>query len=582
MWIDVRQSGLRPFACLCVDKTGDTLPQRDKTHLTDKKRGGSLIEMKRLGCTALVAVGLLAGCGGGGSEGGASTNPPPVTIGPVAFKDVTGMAPADAGLGQPFNVQWVLPTNTTLSSVVLDATASSGAGLTKSSCAITAGTLAVSATSADITIPNACDGKLVNDVRLRITVKGSDGQTTSATYPFVTPSTPAEFLPTRVQLPVLRITTDNGAPIVSKEVYITGQMSLVSNVAGAPAVNGGLQIRGRGNSTWDLHPKKPYRLKLTDKQSLLGMPSSKDWVLLANYSDKTLLRNAAALDLGAKLGFPWTPRSAFVEVYLNGRYDGVYQLMENIKVAKDRVNIDELAAADVGADKITGGYLLEVDFREDGYTMHTAIDDLPIVFQSPETPAPAQEAYIKGYINDFETVLHSSTFADPATGYAAYIDVDSFIRFYLVNEVFRNVDANMWSSCWMYKPRGGKLYMGPLWDFDLAAGNANYADAFQNSGWHIRTAKWFSRLFEDPAFAARVKTAWNAIKTDELPAMFQQITSGAASLQQAQLNNFQRWPILETWVWPNYQVPGTYAGEISYLNVFLTARIAWMDQQFNP
>jgi len=537
--------------------------------------------MKRLGCMALVAAGLLAGCGGGGgSDGGGTPNPPVNTI-QVAFKNLSGSAPADAALGQPFNVEWELPANVTLSSVALEATATSGISPNTSTCSATAGSLAVSATSATITIPNACERKTVNDVRLRLTVKAADGQTASTSYAFVAPATPAAFLPKRVQLPVLRITTDNAAPIVSKEVYITGQMSLVSNVAGAPAVNGGLQIRGRGNSTWDIHPKKPYRLKLTDKQSLLGMPSSKDWVLLANYSDKTLLRNAAALDLGVRMGFPWTPRSAFVEVYLNDRYDGVYQLMENIKVTKDRVNIDELAAADVGADKIGGGYLLEVDFREDGYTMHSTIDDLPIVFQSPEQPAPAQEAYIKGYINDFEAVLHSSTFADPTTGYAAYIDVDSFIRFYLVNEVFRNVDANMWSSCWMYKPRNGKLFMGPLWDFDLAAGNANYADAFKTDGWHIRIAPWFKRLFEDPAFAARVKTAWNEIKADELPAMFQNITSSAAGLQQAQLNNFQRWPILETWVWPNYQIPGSYAGEVDYLSSFLTARINWIDQQIN-
>jgi CotH kinase protein len=542
--------------------------------------------IKRLECLALVVAGLLVGCGGGGSDSGGSPNPNPnppvVNLPPAAFKDVVGTAPADAALGQPLNVQWVLPAGASLSSVVLDATALSGGSPTKSSCIVTAGALAASATSADITIPNVCAAKTVNEVQLRITVANASGQQATATRSFVAPPTPAAFLPQRVQLPVLRITTDNAAPIVSKEVYLNAQMSLVSNVVGAAAVNGGLQIRGRGNSTWDIHPKKPYRLKLTDKQSLLGMPSSKDWVLLANYSDKTLLRNAAAFDLGTRMDFPWTPRSMFVEVYLNDRYDGVYQLMENIKVAKDRVNMDELAETDVGADKITGGYLLEVDFREDGQTMHSSIDDLPIVFQSPEEPVPAQEAYIKGYINEFETVLHSSGFADPATGYAAYIDVDSFVRWYLVNEVFRNVDANMWSSCWMYKPRGGKLFMGPLWDYDLAAGNANYADAFKTEGWHIRNAQWFSRLFEDPAFVARVKLRWNEIKADELPAMFAGITTGSARLQQPQLNNFQRWPILETYVWPNYTIPGSYAGEIGQLNAWLNARIAWMDRQINP
>jgi hypothetical protein len=501
---------------------------------------------------------------------------------PVAFKDVSGTTPADAALGQPLLVQWILPAGAAITAVALDATVMSGDDPVRSTCSVSAGTLGPTATAATITIPNSCASRIVNEVQLKVSVEGNGGQRTSATHLFVAPTTTSAFLPARVNLPVLRITTDNGAPIVSKEVYITGQMSLVSAVAGEAAVNGGLQIRGRGNSTWDIMPKKPYRLKLTDKQSLLGMPSSKDWVLLANYSDKTLMRNALALELGTKLGLAWTPRSAYVELYVNGNYNGVYQLIENIKVAKDRVNIDELAAADIGADRITGGYLLEVDFRQDGRTMISAVDQLPIVFQSPEEPAPPQETYIKGYIDEFETVLHSSGFADPVTGYAAYIDVDSFARWFVINELFRNVDANMGTSCWMFKPRGAKLRMGPLWDFDLAAGNVNYSEAFRTEGWRIRTAPWFSRLFEDPAFVARVQLLWNEIRNDQLAAMLQSIPANAAKLQQAQLNNFQRWPILEMYVWPNYKVTNSYAGEIDYLDSWLRARIAWLDTQFNP
>jgi hypothetical protein len=214
--------------------------------------------------------------------------------------------------------------------------------------------------------------------------------------------------------------------------------------------------------------------------------------------------------------------------------------------------------------------------------MISAVDQLPIVFQSPEEPAPLQETYIKGYIDEFETVLHSSGFADPVTGYAAYIDVDSFARWFVINELFRNVDANMGTSCWMFKPRGAKLRMGPLWDFDLAAGNVNYSEAFRTEGWRIRTAPWFSRLFEDPAFVARVKLLWNEIRNDQLAAMLQSIPANAAKLQQAQLNNFQRWPILEMYVWPNYKVTNSYAGEIDYLDSWLRARIAWLDTQFNP
>jgi hypothetical protein len=537
--------------------------------------------MKRkiiLACATCVVL-FLAGCSGGSGGGSPQTggnSPPGNTITGVKFKGLTGRAPADAALGQPLTVEWTLPTGFTISSVQLDATVIGDQGAAV--CTESSGALAATATSATITIPNTCHDKTVWEVQLAVTVNGAGGQKTSAAYSFVAPGSPETFVPQRIALPVLRLTTDSGLPVTSKEDYVEGQWTLT----GADTIGGALEIRGRGNSTWDLHPKKSYRIKLSDEQSLLDMPSSKHWVLIANHADKTLVRNTLAMELGASLGMAWTPRTASVEVFVNGRYDGVYLLAENIRIAKDRVNIDELAEEDVGADKISGGYLLEVDFRRDGYTMDTAIDQLPIVFQDPEEPTPEQETYIKDYLNQFESVLHSNDFADPTTGYAAYIDVDSFIRWYLVNEIFRSIDSNMWSSCWMYKPRDGKLHMGPLWDFDLAAGNANYDDAFKTNGWWVREAPWFTRLFEDPAFAARVRDVWNEINADQIPALMQAIHTRATSMQQAQLNNFQRWPVLETYVWPNYAIPGSYAGEVAYLDEFLRARIAWMDSQFNP
>lgn len=535
--------------------------------------------MKKLIGLVLLALAGCGGSGGGSNPPDNGNNPPP--LGAVAFRDLTGTTPADLALGQPLTVEWVPPAGATLASVTLDAQLKAGPTTSQTTCSASAGAIAANATSATITIPNACASKTVKEVALKITVEATTGQRTSATRTFVEPAQPETFLPLRVNLPVFKVLTDNLAPIVSKDDYINAQMTLESNVVGTPAVVSGLQIRGRGNSTWGM-PKKPYRVKLTARQSLLGMPSSRDWVLLANYSDKTLLRNWLAMQLGTNLGMTWTPNARFVELHVNNQYQGVYLLIENIKVATDRVNIDELDEGDIAADVITGGYLLEVDFRQDGYTMFTAIDDLPIVFQSPEEPAPEQEAYINGYLNQFEAVLHSPNFADPVTGYAAYIDVDSFIRWFLVNEIYRNVDANMWSSCWMYKPRGGKLHMGPLWDFDISAGNIDYNNAYLTAGWHIRNAPWFERLFQDPAFLARTRVIWNEIRNDELPAMMQSIAPQAAALQQSQLNNFQRWPILETYVWPNNRIPGTFAGEVDYLTTWLNARIAWMDSQFNP
>lgn len=538
--------------------------------------------IKKIPCIAVFAVGLLTGCGGGGSSQDPGPGNPPAGIPPVVLKNVVGTAPADAALGQPLSVEWILPAGVSVASIQLEATASAGPAGSRVSCVSSAGALATNATAAAITIPNVCSGKTVNEVQMRVTVDSTAGQRTTATHSFIAPTAPQGFVPARQNLPVLRITTDNDAPILSKETYLNGQISLTPNAAGEGLLVVGTQIRGRGNSTWDLMPKKPYRLKLTGKSPLLGMPSSRDWVLLANYSDKTLLRNTIALELGASMGMPWTPRAEYVEVFHGGRYLGIYQLMENIKVASDRVDIDELDEDDVAAPEITGGYLLEVDFRQDGHTMFSASENLPIVFQDPEEPTAAQEAYIQGYIDQLENALNSAAFADPATGYAAYIDVDSFVRWYLVNELFRNRDANMWSSCWMYKPRGGKLHMGPLWDFDISAGNINYDDAYLTAGWWVRDAPWFSRLFQDPAFVARVRQVWNEIKAEQLPEMFQSIAARSATLQQAQLNNFQRWPILETYVWPNNRIPGSYAGEVEYLVSWLTTRAAWMDSQFNP
>ncbi len=541
---------------------------------------------------ALVGIALLAGCGGGGSGspgGNPPGNPPPPTgndpppVGPqVQFRDLEGSAPADAALGQPLTVNWTIPAGLTPASITLEATVTAGPVALQTQCSVNAGTIAPDATSATITIPNTCGPRTARRVELRLTVESASDQRSTATHVFAAPSTPETFAPRRVNLPVLRITTDNLAPIVSRDVYLNGQMNLESNVVGEPAVIGGIQVRGRGNSTWDLFPKKPYRLKLTDRQPLLGMPSSRDWVLLANYSDKTMLRNALAMQLGTAIGMPWAPRSAFVEAYVNDRYEGVYQLIENIKIAAGRVEIDELGEDDVAPDVLTGGYLLEVDFRRDGHTIVTAHDELPIVFQDPEEPAQAQEDYIRNYLDEFEAVLRTDDFANPATGYAAYIDADSFIRWFLVNEVFRNYDARMATSCWMYKPRGEKLHMGPLWDFDIGAGNINYGDGFMTTGWWVRGAPWFSRLFEDPAFASRARQMWNEIKEAQLAEMMQSIRTRAATLQQAQLNNFQRWPTLENYVWPNFRVTGSYEGELEYLESWLTARIEWMDSQFNP
>jgi hypothetical protein len=314
----------------------------------------------------------------------------------------------------------------------------------------------------------------------------------------VTLQNPA-FVPEATDLPVVWITTQGGAPITDTETYVPGSLAISSDLSGANVLySGTMQIKGRGHSTWWM-PKKPYRIKLDAAASLLGMPSEKDWNLLANYCDKTLLRNAVAFELSRRLGMPWTPRWAFVEVFLNGRYDGTYQLTEKIEAGPDRVNITRMKAADTSGDALTGGYLMEIDERLDGAVWFYTPRAVPIVIQDPDPAVAEQADYIRTYVGQAEDALYSSAFTDPDLGWPAYFDAGTFIDWFIVNETTASVDAIFFSSCWLYKHRMDPLLrMGPVWDFDISMGNVNYSTAVNPAGWWVRLGPWYSRFFQAP------------------------------------------------------------------------------------
>jgi hypothetical protein len=425
----------------------------------------------------------------------------------------------------------------------------------------------------------------------------------------VASSMPADFPIGMVEaLPVLNITTDGGAPILSKETYVTGSFALTGE--GMTAAEGALEIRGRGNSTWSWD-KKPYRLKLANSTEMLGMPASKHWVLLANYADKTLMRNDVAFMLSRHLGMEYTVRNQYVDVTLNGAYQGVYQLVEHIRVAKDRVNIPELKVADIDAEKITGGYLMEVDFRMHKDYCKTAfwesfcvngvnmdreatfcVDSThgmnPFCVDTPETLLEAnwsaQRDYINKYITDTETALFADNFADPQLGYAAYIDVDSAVNYFLINELFKNPDGAV-ASFYLYKKRNGKLFFGPIWDFDLAFGNAGYDDVDKTYGWHIRPAPWFDRLFQDPAFKAKVKARWNSAKAEgKLDYIFQYAEARATWLDKQQKKNYLLWSVTDFADWimhGSHGGTGSYEAEVTEMIRWQRERYKWIDTELN-
>ena len=381
-------------------------------------------------------------------------------------------------------------------------------------------------------------------------------------------------------LPVLNITTTGSAPIVSKDDYLSGNFSL--DVAGAASVQGVLEIRGRGNSSWDW-PKKPYRLKLANSTELLGMPAGKHWVLLANYVDKTMMRNDIAFMLSRHAGMEYTVRSQYVELNINGAYQGVYQLAEHIRIAKDRVNVPELKAGDTALDKISGGYLFEFDFRRgEAFCISSLHGMSPLCVSSPETLLEAtwsaQRSYIQTYFTSTETAIFATNFADTENGYAKYIDVDSAINYYLINELFKNVDGAV-TSAYLYKKRDGKLFFGPIWDFDLSMGNAGYSDVEKTYGCHIRRAAWFGRLFEDPAFRTKVRARWQVLKDDgTLDYILQYAQARATWLETQQIKNYRKWSITDVASWVNHVSRGTYDLEVKELIRWQKARTQWMDR----
>lgn len=377
-------------------------------------------------------------------------------------------------------------------------------------------------------------------------------------------------------LPAVRLTFSG---VLDLENYCSGNFVILDpdkHYSETDDLRGSMRIRGRGNSTWGM-PKKPVKLKFDTKSEVLGMPAEKDWALLANYADKSLLRNSLGMEISRIMGFSWTPRHVPCEVYFNGSYEGVYDLFEHKETGKNKVNID--------TEK--DFYLeIEQDFDEPNY--FTTSYGVPIQFKDPDEPSAERIRYVKDYFRDFENALRSENFKDAGEGYAAYIDTDSWIDNFIIQELSKNVDGNVRKSSFLVLREGGKLEFYHQWDFDLAFGNANYFADGNNgpTGWYVKDYDtngnkgkgWYSRLFEDPAFVEKVRARWNELYP-ELLKLDEFIDKAAEELGEGPGRNFKKWDILGTYVWPNVKVTGSYEEEVKYLKSFYLQRLAWMDRE---
>lgn len=320
-------------------------------------------------------------------------------------------------------------------------------------------------------------------------------------------------------------------------------------------------IRGRGNSTWG-RDKKPYRIKLDKKADLLGMGEEKNWVLLANYYDCTMLRNKLTYRLGQEF-FPegtFVPQNVFVHVLMNGKYLGLYCLSENVRLGKERVPIEEPSYEEgASEEEISGGYLVTMEIQDDGGRVyHTARNTFQIDTPEIEDLTDRQLEYIQGFTQKVEDSICYPDQAEEGAICADLMDLDSYIDYFLIQEMSRNGDAYRTSSTYFYKDRGGKLVFGPLWDFDYVAwgGNLTSPEGFEN----VDYAPWMNLLLQDEAFRYRLSWRWGILKMllEDMVKDGGWIDSYAAEIRDSQVLNYQA---ASTFLWEEPVLPGEGGGE---------------------
>ena len=349
-------------------------------------------------------------------------------------------------------------------------------------------------------------------------------------------------------LPTVYVDTEGGKPVNSKDQYVRASVKIRGNEKYEGLGATSCEIRGRGNTTWTW-PKKPYLLKLDEKQHIFGMHKHKRWVLLANFMDRTLMRNLVSMKVSSMTKLAWTPGCVPVELVLNGKHMGSYLLIEQVRVDNHRVDITEMSKDDNAGNAVTGGYLLELDFHYDNevqwYDHHghnnQSGSGVPfgVKYPDPDDLTSQQLKYIKQYVSDAATALYGVNFKDPEKGWRAYIDEDSFIDYWIVFEVMGNHELGNPGSVFMHKDRGGKLVAGPCWDFDWGVLSYNTSPQAR-TGLINGDAIWYGRLRQDPSFEAKLKARFNEL-LPQLETIPDYMDECEALLTASAKLNFEMW-----------------------------------------
>lgn len=381
-------------------------------------------------------------------------------------------------------------------------------------------------------------------------------------------------------LPTVSIHTINNTVPRDKVNEIPAQFTIIGDSTCAMLSEPGT-IRERGNASRDF-PKKPWRIKFESKQHVLDAPAhAKKWTLINNYGDKTLMRNLLAFELSRLMGMPYTPYGRAVDVLLNGEYKGCYQLCDQVQVHKDRVDIEEMTPRDNSGDALTGGYFFEIDaYADQDESYFWSNQWKPVSIKSPDADSItySQRNYIQSHFNKMES------------NWSRYLDLNTFLRHFLVGELSGNIDT-YW-SVFMYKHRANDtIYTGPVWDFDLAFNNdgriRNPNDmsdyVYRSGGSYVGNMRSFVDriVIYTPSTQDQLLAIWdearhNGIDEDHLVAF---VDSMEEELQHSQQLNFLRWPIMNRIVHQNPRIWGSYEAEVGNVRDFISKRIEWMDDR---
>ena len=413
---------------------------------------------------------------------------------------------------------------------------------------------------------------------------------------------------------IFRINTLGGEIVDDPKIPSALTVSIQDSIQYAGNI--GIEIRGESSQWFE---KKSYGIETWDREyndadyNLAGLPEEEDWVLYGPYSDKSLIRNKLIYEISNSIGM-YASRTRYVELFINDKYQGLYILMEKLKRDKNRIDISKLENSEIDEELISGGYIIKIDKSdmEDGsYTDYNSFQSQFDVFGNEngdkrinfnyEYPKPGeihanQKNYIKNYFYEFESSLASNNFKDPVNGFRKYIDEDSFIDFFILNELSNNVDGYRLST-YLHKERNEKLVIGPIWDFNLSFGNADYCGGERYDVWCFKFNErclgdywnvpfWWNKLLEDEKFVNKLKNRWfylrsNLLSDQSLEELINKKYDILYNRTGAAKRNFDRWEILENYIWPNSYVGGNYYNEIEFLKNWIKNRTLWLDESIN-